>query len=164
MTIQPISAVSAALYFTSADLQECGVRIDRLTAERTLELTKDAFRQAGLPLDSVLELETYPDKCGLLVFVHMAPARQTVWRFDDCEALLAAVNSLGPEGADGSLYWWEGHWWLVLPGQENDTSARMAEFGSEKTDAPYILARLAEYGALLLPSHAPSTLRNHFSL
>ena len=47
MTIQPISAASVALYLTPADLRELDVDPETLTAERTLELARDAFRQAG---------------------------------------------------------------------------------------------------------------------
>ncbi len=162
MTIQPISAVSAALYLTPADLRERGVRAHELTAEHTLELAREAFRQAGLSLEGSLEIETYPDACGLLVFVHISPARQTVWRFEDFEALLAAAAALGEDETDGALYWWEEHFWLVLPGREGDFSARLSEFGSQETADPYILARLEEYGAPLLTAGAPAALRRHF--
>lgn len=162
MTIQPISAASVALYLTPSDLRERGVRADELTAEHTLELTREAFRQAGLPLEGALEIETYPDQCGLLVFVHLSPARQTVWRFDDCEALFAAAAILGADETDGALYWWEDRCWLVLPGGEAGLCARLSEFGSQETADPYILARLEEYGTPLLTADAPSVLRRHF--
>lgn len=164
MTIQPISAASAALYLTASDLRERGICAGELTAEHTLELTREAFRQAGLSLDGALEIETYPDKCGLLVFVRVSPARQTVWHFEDCESLLAAAAALGESETDGALYWWEDRCWLVLPGREADVSARVSEFGSQETRDPYILARLEEYGILLLPTGALSVLRKHFKL
>lgn len=164
MTIQPISAASAALFLTPADLRERGVCAHELTAKHTLELAREAFRQAGLSLEGSLEIETYPDKCGLLVFVHISPARQTVWRFEDCESLLAAAAALGEDETDGALYWWEEHCWLVLPGREADISARLSEFGSQETEDPYILARLEEYGIPLLSANAPSALRRHFGL
>lgn len=162
MTIQPISAASAALYLTPADLRERGVCAHELTAEHTLELAREAFRQAGLSLEGSLEIETYPDTCGLLVFVHIRPARQTVWRFEDFESLLAAAAALGENETDGALYWWEEHFWLVLPGREGDVSARLSEFGSQETMDPYILARLEEYGVSLLTADAPAALRRHF--
>lgn len=164
MTIQPISAASVALYLTPADLRERGVCADDLNAEYTLELTRDAFRQAGLPLEGSLEIETYPDKCGLLVFVHLSPARQTIWFFEDFESLLAAAAALGTDESDGALYWWNDRCWLVLPGRETDISARLSEFGSQETGDPYILSRLEEYGIPLLTANAPSALRKHFGL
>ena len=103
MTIQPISEASVALYLTPADLRERGVCPDALTAEHTLELARDAFRQAGLPLEGRLEIETYPDKCGVLVFVHLNPTQETAWRFGDCESLLAAAAALGENCPGGAL-------------------------------------------------------------
>ena len=164
MTIQPISTASVALYLTPTDLRERGVCAEELTAQHTLELTRDALRQAGMSMEGALEIETYPDKCGLLVFVHISPPQQTVWRFDDCESLLAAAAALGAQETDGSLYWWDACCWLVLPGQPDDVCARLSEFGSQETADPYILARLAEYGTPLLSADAPSALRRHFRL
>lgn len=161
MTIQPISAVSVALYLTPADLQERGICADELTDEHTLHLARDAFRQAGLPLDGLLEIETYPDKCGVLVFVHICPTRQTVWRFD-CDSLLAAIAAWGCNQSDGTLYWWDDHCWLVLPVHENDVSACLSEYADQETEDPYILARLEEYGILLVPRNALSILRQYF--
>ncbi|MGN0968967.1 MAG: hypothetical protein ACI4O3_06820 [Oscillospiraceae bacterium] len=162
MTIQPISAASVALYLTPADLRERGVCADELTAEHTLELTREAFRQVGLPLEGALEIEIYPDQCGLLVFVHLSPERQTVWRFEDCEALFAAAAALSEDKTDGALYWWKDCCWLVLPGGEAGICARLSEFGSQETGDPYIFARLKEYGTPLLTADAPSVLRRYF--
>lgn len=162
MTIQPISAASAALYLTPADLRQRGICAGELTKEHTLELTREALSQAGLSLDGTLEIETYPDRCGLLVFVRVRPAQQTVWRFEDCECLLSAACALAAEETDGALYGWEDCFWLVLPDREGGVSARLAEFGTQETADPYILARLEEYATPLLPSRAGAVLRKHF--
>lgn len=164
MTIQPISAASMVLYLTPADLRQRGLCAEELTAEHTMELAREACRRAGLPLEGTLELETYPDQCGLLVFVHVSPPPQTVWWFSDFEALLGAAAALRDSSTDGSLYWWEDRCWLVLPGGETGAGARLAEFGEQEAGDPYILGRLEEYGVLLLPAHAPADLRRHFHL
>ena len=164
MTIQPISAASAALYLTPSDLRERGICAGELTAEHALELTREALSQAGLSLDGPLEIETYPDPCGLLVFVRVRPAQPTVWRFEDCESLLSAAAALGAEESEGALYGWRDRFWLVLPGREGSVSARVSEFGSQETGDPYLLARLEEYGVPLLPSNAPSVLQKQFGL
>ena len=164
MTIQPIRAASVALYLTPADLRERGVCPDALTAEHTLELARDAFRQAGLPLERLLEIETYPDKCGVLVFVHISPAQQRVWRFEDFESLLEAAYVLGGDGPDGALYWWEDSCWLVLPAQEDGPDARLSEFADEETGDPYIHARLEEYGIPLLAEGTLAALRQYFKV
>ena len=73
MTIQPIGAASAALYITPADLKEHGLTPAQLTLERALELTQSAFSEAGIALDGAIEIEAYPDACGVLVFARVRP-------------------------------------------------------------------------------------------
>ena len=162
MTIQPISAASVALYLTPADLRELDVDPEALTAEHALELARNAFRQAGLPLEPPVEIETYPDKCGVLVFIHINPVQPAAWYFEDWEALLAAAVLLGEE--DAALYWWEDGCWLVLPGQDAGLAARLSEFGSQELEDSYIIPRLAEYGKCLIPENALAVLRRHFKL
>ena len=162
MTIQPISAASVALYLTPADLRELDVDPETLTAERTLELARDAFRRAGLPLEQPVEIETYPDKSGVLVFIHISPNQPAAWYFEDFEDLLAAAAALDEGSPDAALYTWEGGCWLVLPNRDIGLAARLSEFGSQELEDPYILPRLAEYGKLLIPENAPAVLRKHF--
>lgn len=162
MTIQPISAASAALYFTSADLQEHGFHPDELTDEQILLLAQQALSQSKLTLDAPLEIETYPDKHGLLIFVRTTAPLETVWCFEDFEHLLAAAVTLGEHDTDGALYRWEKHSWLVLPGHDARISAHLSEFGRSAARDPYIRAKLAEYGTLILPEQALSTLKAYF--
>ena len=164
MTIQPISAASVALYLTPADLRELDVDPETLTAERTLELARDAFRQAGLPLEQPVEIETYPDKNGVLVFIHISPVQPAAWYFEDLEDLLSAAAVLGGDCPDSALYGWEDGCWLVLPGQDAGLAARLSEFGSQELEDRYIIPRLAEYGKCLIPENALAVLRRHFKL
>jgi len=162
MTIQTISAVSVALYLTPGDLQAHGLQAQDLTEELTLTLTRDAFQQAGIALTGPVEVETYPGQCGVLIFVYISPPRQTVWEFENSEALLLAVSALQDRTPDSALYYWASSFWLVLPGQEPDVSARLSEFAGEQSDDPYLLPRLNEYGTLILPTNAIAILQQHF--
>ncbi len=164
MTIQPISVHSVVLYLTPADLRERGISFDQLTTAHTLELTREAFCQAGLTPEGPLEIETYPEQCGVLVFVHIRPAQQTAWRFADFESLLAAASALREDGPDGALYCWNECFWLVLSDQENDMCAWLSEFGDQVSSDPYIVARLEEYAVPLLPANALSALQRHFHI
>lgn len=162
MTIQPISVHSVVLYLSPADLRERGISFDQLTTAHALELTREAFCQAGLSPEGPLEIETYPEQCGVLVFVHIHPARQTVWRFADSESLLAAACALDGGGPDGALYCWDGCFWLVLSGPESGVCARLSEFGDQVSSDPYMAARLEEYASPLLPAGALAVLQRHF--
>lgn len=158
MTIQPISEVSVVLYLTPDDLQQRGLCAAELTAEQTLELTQTAFARSGLDPERILELEAYPEECGMLIFVYITPNRQSVWRFSDSETLLDGVAALREE-TDGALYWWEDSYLLVLPAP----AICLAEFGTREDDE-YIHERLREYATPLLEHNAPSVLKKQFAL
>ena len=85
MTIQPIGAASVALYLTPADLKEHGLTPESLTRELALTLTRDAFLRAGLPAEGPLEIEAYPDACGVLVFARRSEPPRIWLAFPDLE-------------------------------------------------------------------------------
>ena len=68
-----------------------------LDLEQALELVREGADLAGLELEAPLELEAYPDRGGVLLFVRsLAPRR--VWHpFLELEALLDTARSLGYE-------------------------------------------------------------------
>jgi len=164
MTIQPISGASVALYLTPADLKEHGLTPDGLTLERALTITRSAFQQAGIDLDGAVEIEAYPDSCGVLVFARVRPPSRTWFSFDELEDLLSGIHTLPPvqETDDATaLVWWEGRWWLALPNGEGLTNG-LPEFGSAESHRPYLDARLDEHGQTILSHNAVSTLRRYF--
>lgn len=158
MTIQPISTASVMVYLTPEDLAQYGLSAHELTDGHTLELTKNAFSQAGLPLQEPLEIESFPDKGGLLLFIRIHPPRQTVWAFGEFEALLAVAPLLCANESNSSLYRWSGHLWLVWEGD----CPLLSEFADQESDDPYISARLSEYGTSLLTGRVFSVLHEHF--
>ena len=140
MTIQPISPSVSLLYLTRSELQERGLHPDSLTHENTLTLAKEGLSALGLQTEDLLQLESYPDKNGLLLFIHTPPGTPTVWRFAaDDDALLDAVTAL-PDLATRPMYRWKDAFWLV-----GEDSAPLAEFADPVRDDPFLSARLAEY-------------------
>ena len=92
MTIQSIGSASVALYITPADLKEHGLTPAELTLERALELTRTAFREAGMDLEGSIEIEAYPESCGVLVFAHVRKAERVWFSFERLEDLAAAAR------------------------------------------------------------------------
>jgi len=162
MTIQPIGDESVALYITPGDLKAHGLTPESLTAERALALTRDAFSQAGLQLSGPIEIEAYPDKCGVLVFARVKPPERLWLSFSDFEVLLAALRALPevPEGA--ALSWWEDRWWLSLPLAARQAHAALSEYGRTEPSSPQLEARLAEYAHPVAHGAALSALPDYF--
>ena len=162
MTIQPIGSASVALYITPADLKEHGLTPAGLTLEQALELTRTAFRQAGMDLEGAIEIEAYPESCGVLVFAHVRAPERRWFSFDSLEDLAAAARSLPQPSPKAALLWWEGRWWLSLPGEERGTAARMSEFGCWEADRPHLDACLAEHGRAVLEQDALAGILAYF--
>lgn len=162
MTIQPIGTASVALYITPADLRQHGLTPAQLTLERALELTQTAFREAGITLDGAIEIEAYPDACGVLVFARVQPPERLWLSFEDLETLLAAAHAAGLASPEAALSWYEGRYWLSLaPGQEQ-LALRLSEFGRGERLTPLQETRLAEHGSAILPRDALEVLLRHF--
>ena len=99
MTIQPIGSASVALYITPADLKEHGLTPAGLTLERALAITQTAFHEAGITLEGSIEIEAYPDACGVLVFAHVRAPERAWFSFDELEPVVAAARDLAGCGA-----------------------------------------------------------------
>ena len=162
MTIQPIGAASVALYLTHADLSEYGFTPAGLTLEQALLLTRSACADAGIVLSGSVEIEAYPECCGVLVFARVRPDGEQWFTFDDLEALLQAALALRHTPVDGALWWWEGKYWLSLPVQAEAAAAICCEFGAPQSADPLRPARLDEAGKPIFSHNALSALFYHF--
>ena len=162
MTIQPIGSASVALYITPADLKKHGLTPAGLTLERALEITQDAFSQAGITLDGSIEIEAYPDACGVLVFARVHTPERTWFSFDSLEPLLAAARSLPAPRPDAALVWWRDRYWLSLPSGEEQAANHLSEFGRPEASFPHLEARLAEHGRPVLDADALTALLSYF--
>ena len=162
MTIQPIGAASVALYLTPADLSAYGFTPADLTLKQALLLTRQACRGAGIDLEGNVEIEAFPEHCGVLVFAHVRPTGRAWFTFEDVEPVLGAALALREKAPDAALWWWEGRYWLSLPAGEEGAGAVCCEFGSPCPPDPLLPARLEEGGRLIFPRRALHQLCRHF--
>lgn len=162
MTIQPIGAESVALYLTPSDLREHGLTPEGITQDVALHLTRSAFAQAGIAVEGTVEIEAYPDLCGVLVFARFQAPKRVWFTFENVEALLAAARGLGGLCPDASLLWCGGQYWLSLPATEEQALCRLSEFGAAARTAPFLDARLSEHGKTLIPGGALRLLLDYF--
>ena len=140
MTIQPIGAASVALYLTPDDLREHGLTPEDLTEELALRLTREAFSQAGISVEGTLEIEAYPELCGVL----------------------AAARALGNPAPEGDLVWCDGVYWLSLPADAERAACLLSEFTGPADSSPFLSTRLGEHGSTLLTGEALAVLLHYF--
>lgn len=162
MTIQSIGSASVALYITPADLKQYGLTPAELTLERALELTRSAFREAGITLEGGIEIEAYPESCGVLVFAHVRTPARSWFSFARLEDLAAAARCMPKSCPEAELFWWEERWWLSLPGDRREAAAFLSEFGRCEDGRPHLDACLAEHGRQVLPHSALEGILTYF--
>lgn len=145
MTFYTIGPSASVLYLTAVELCQRGLQPEELTREQILALAREGVSQSGYAADTPLELESYPDKNGLLLFIYTMPPDRTIWRFFNGDALLDAVTTAAASPSD-NLYWWNDFFWLVsAPGFD----PRLSEFADPISDDPLLYARLREHAAVL---------------
>ena len=145
MTIQPISSTTSLLYLTFTELQERGMHPQFLTYEHTLELAREGLSVLGQCVDNTIELESYPDNNGLLLFIHIAPPTPSVWCFMDDNAFLDAVLSMR-EILPSPIYCWSNNFWAIT---DSTPDPRLSEYADLMENAPLLSARLTESAAQL---------------
>ena len=162
MTIQSIGTASVALYISQTDLKAHGLTPAGLTLERALEFTHAAFREAGITLDGSIEIEAYPEACGVLVFAHVKVPQRVWFSFSGLEPLLDAVQTLPAPRPDAALLWWDGRYWLSLPGDAQQAANHLSEFGRCEEDRPHLTACLTEHGTRVLEENALAGILTYF--
>lgn len=162
MTIQTIGARSVALYLTPADLRAHGAAPDTLTEELTQKLTRRACLEAGIALEGPVELESFPESCGVLVFARFRLPRRIWFAFSNLESLLTATRALGSHYPEGDLLWCDETYYLALPADAEQAACRLSEFARIVKESPLLEARLAEYGRTLLTDNALKELLRYF--
>ncbi len=162
MTIEPIGSASVALYITPADLRQHGLTPESITLEEALSMARQAFQEAGIATDGAIEIEAFPDVCGVLVFARVQPTDESWYSFDGLEEVLSAARALAAPWPDATLTLWEGRYWLRLEGGDQRAHCLLSEFGRPELPSPYFDARLREHGSVLIPGDAFAVLLRHF--
>lgn len=162
MTIEPIGSTSVALYITPADLRQRGFTPQSITLEGALALARQAFEEAGIATDGAIEIEAFPDVCGVLVFARVQPGGGTWYSFQSLEEVLSAAHALPSPWPDAALTLWDNRYWLRLEGGDERVICCLSEFGQPEQPAPHFDARLAEHGSVLIPGDAFAVLLHHF--
>ena len=163
MTIEPIGSAGVALYITAGDLNERGLAVEELTLEEILPMVRQAFEEAEITIDGAMEIEAYPNVCGVLVFARVKPGEAAWYSFDGLEEMLGAIRLMDRPLPGGMLGIWEGRYWLRVEGDLR-TRCLLSEFGRQEEPGPYFEARLAEHGTLLIGENAFERLTQYFGL
>ncbi len=144
------------LYVTASELQRRGLKANAISQRDAKALLKSA----SIPQSwREVELELYPGRDGLLLFVKRS--EEIHWyAFDDPELLLAAAARLSDQ-RESALYFMEGTYYLGLC---NGGDCVAGEFGGKLPAGKYYEKYLEEHGKCLISKEAVPLLRRQFHL
>ena len=154
MTIHPIQGAGVALYITPAELETRGLTVRELSAVQAGALARQACAAVGLLPEGELEIEAFPDRSGVLLFVRFRPPERMWFSFETLEPLFAAAQAGEEPPERCALYWCAQRWWLSLEGEAESWAARLSEFGRRERERPHLAAHLAEFGQTVFPCRA----------
>lgn len=157
MTFQRIGARRIALFLSRREAAERGFPDSGPDAATSGLLARDVLRQAEIPLDGPLEVETFPDAAGILLFAHVRPPERPVFVFPDLEALIRAAHALPRLPEKDVLTYANGRYFLALPPEETAAAYCLSEFAEPAADG--------EEGeeASILSSGALSAVKKYFA-
>ncbi len=148
MQIHTIGDIQLMIYVTRRELRRRGLDPEDLELRDVIHLTRDACQEAGIPIRRTEEIEAYPERGGVLVFVHLKAEEKEWFRFPDLASALDAV-SLGAV-PDGELAHWEGAYSisahapaLRLTYSEFGEAIALGEYGAIEENASLVLDREA---------------------
>lgn len=124
MQIQTIGDVQLVLRLTRQELRRQGLDPEGLELRDVLRLTRDACQEAEIPLRRTEEIEAYPEKDGVLVFVHLRAEEKEWFRFQDLSDVMDALG-MGSE-PDGELAFREAYY---MSAHRSELRRVLAEFG-----------------------------------
>jgi len=162
MTIQSINDASVAVYLTPADLRVYHVTPAGLTPELARKVTQSACQRAGIVLEGSIEIEVFPESCGVLIFARVQPNGPTWFLFDGIEDVLSAALALRHAPPESALWWCEGKYWLSLPETDPGAEGICAQFGSSQLPDPLRAQYLNENGRLIFQKKALRQLYRQF--
>lgn len=136
MTMQPVGGRGALLTMTREELWARGTDPEALNLEETLALVREGAALAGLTLEHPLELEAYPQRDGLLLFVRSLAPRRVWYPFPELEGLLAAARDLGGLCAQAEAVWQGDRRWLTLPEEAQGARRLLAGLGLPQEGPP----------------------------
>ncbi|MFQ8760044.1 MAG: hypothetical protein ACLSAF_12105 [Intestinimonas sp.] len=162
MTIQPIGAASRGV--STSPRRPAGARPHPRGSHRGAgpSVSPEAFSQAGISVEGTLEIEAYPELCGVLVFARFQPPRRLWFTFRSLEEVLAAARALGNPAPEGDLVWCDGVYWLSLPADAERAACLLSEFTGPADSSPFLSSRLGEHGSTLLTGEALAVLLHYF--
>lgn len=158
MDIQAIGSRAFSVYIQEAELLRRHLAAGTMTVRDARTLVAPLIDSDGL---GAVNLELYPGRHEVLIFVSRAAGEPEFFSFPDVETLLEAAGS-GLGGIASSLFWYGGAYILAVWPSDGRPAGALREFAEPLENPGAYLLHLREHGKLLIDGDALETLRGYF--
>ena len=161
MLIQKIGNGSVSVYMAPDDLKLMQIEPDGMTDCDMLRVLKQVFQSMGQKMAGNVQLEIYPGRNDMLLFIRQSRMRPLFFSFSSFEDLLSAVSY--SEVLPSSLYYIDGIYILsVTPWDGDCVDSAFFEFGEKLDIEPDYMLHVTEHGKTIIGCDAINTLRSSF--
>lgn len=162
MIIQNIGTRALSMYIGSDELNELGLTPDGVGQQEATQLLKEALNDNSLGQWEAAELEVYPGKDSLLLFVRRKAATPYYYIFENIDAVISACL-LCPEGLPSSLAVMGDEYLLTIYPFEGDTPPSiLSEFGEVRSMSQCYALHCGEQGEMIVREGAIETFKKYF--
>lgn len=159
MDIQAIGSRAFTVYIPEAELASRHLIAKNMTARDARSIVSSLIECDAL---GAVNLELYPGRHEVLIFVSRSSGEPEFFTFPDTEALVEAAGS-GIGGIASTLFWYDGAYILAVWPSDNRPAWALREFAAPLDNPGAFLLHLREHGKLLCDGDALETLRAAFA-
>ncbi len=162
MYVQNQSNASFVLYLNQTDLCQYDISPDSVTPEDAIELFKSHFQPPDSRPYIVSQIELFPGKNELMMFIHTEDTAPALFSFEDIEQLISAAAA-APESCASSLLFYDGDYIMAVWPPDSPLSLLLSEYGRELLCPSHIYFHILEHGKTLIMYDAIKKLKESFS-
>lgn len=162
MIIQNIGTRALSMYIGSEELNELGFSPDDIGQQEANQLLKKALDDSSIKKWAAAEMEVYPGKDSLLLFVRRKSTKPFYFVFSDIEPLISACQMCKP--LPSSLNYIGNKYLLtVFPLEGDSPPAIFAEFGEQIQISICQAIHYEEQGKFILSQQAIGKIKEYFN-
>lgn len=161
MIVQNIGTRAISMYIDKKELIEMGLHPDEIGQQEANQLLKRALDDGSISQWKTAEMEVYPGKDSILLFVRRKSLKPFYFVFPNFEALVSACQMC--RSMPSSVNSVDGKYLLTIyPMEGDDPPAILSEFGSQIEISQCLAFHYEEQGEYIFAEQAISKIQKYF--
>lgn len=161
MIVQNIGTRALSMYIDSDELSDLGLSPEKIGQHEANQLLRKALNEKSLKEWKAAEMEVYPGKDSILLFVRRKSTKPCYFSFSDFEALISACKLCKP--LPSSLIQIESKYLLtVYPFEGDNPPAILSEYGTQLDLSTCLAIHYEEQGQYIFMEKAIALIQKYF--